>query len=93
MHIKSILKRIYINYKKVEKKTLRKLIVYIALIRYLKMVYVKLTTENDTHNGYQYKEGLNCLNGEFNNEKKCGPGGLYFCRKENIGKWISILNS
>ena len=51
------------------------------------MVYVKLTTENDTHNGYQYKEGLNCLNGEFNNEKKCGSGGLYFCREEDIGKW------
>ena len=53
------------------------------------MVYVKLTTENDTHNGYQYKEGLNCLNGEFNNEKICDSGGLYFCRKEDIGKWIN----
>ena len=51
------------------------------------MNYIKLTTENDTHNGYQYKEGLNCLDGEFNNEKICGSGGLYFCRKEDIGKW------
>ena len=51
------------------------------------MDYFKLTTENDTHNGYQYKEGLNCLDGEFNNEKVCGSGGLYFCRKEDIGKW------
>jgi hypothetical protein len=50
--------------------------------------YVKLTTENCIHNGYQYKEGLNCLNGEFNNEKICGSSGLYFCRKEDIGKWI-----
>jgi hypothetical protein len=51
------------------------------------MDYVKLTTEDCIHNGYQYKEGLNCLNGEFNNEKICRYGGLYFCRKENIGKW------
>jgi hypothetical protein len=51
------------------------------------MVYFKLTTENCIHNGYQYKEGLNCLNQEFNNEKTCGSGGLYFCRKEDIGKW------
>ena len=53
------------------------------------MDYVKLTTENDTHNGYQYKEGLNCLDGEFNNEKICDSGGLYFCRKEDIYKWIN----
>ena len=56
------------------------------------MVYVKLTTENDTHNGYQYKEGLNCLNGAFNNEKVCGSGGLYFCRKEDIGEWVEYNN-
>ena len=33
------------------------------------MVYVKLTTQDCIHNGYKYKEGLNCLNGEFNNKK------------------------
>ncbi len=53
------------------------------------MVYLKLTTENCIHNGYKYKEGLNCLEGEFNNERICGSGGLYFCRKEDFGKWIN----
>ena len=53
------------------------------------MDYIKLTTENNTHNGYQYKEGLNCLDGEFNNEKICGSGGLYFCRKEDSYKLIN----
>ena len=38
---------------------------------------------------YQYKEGLNCLNEKFNNEKICGSGGLYFCRKEDSYKWIN----
>ncbi len=52
------------------------------------MVYVKLTTENCIHNGYQYKEGLNCLNEEFNNQNICCSGGLYFCRKKDICKWI-----
>jgi hypothetical protein len=37
------------------------------------MDYVKLTTRD----GYQYKEGLNCLN----NEKICCSGGLYFSTK------------
>ena len=53
------------------------------------MVYVKLTTGDGVHNGYQYKEGLNCLNGKFNSKKICGPGGLYFCDEKDIGKWIS----
>jgi hypothetical protein len=56
------------------------------------MVYFKLTTENCIHNGYQYKEGLNCIEGTFNNKKTCGVGGLYFCRKEDIGKWVVTSN-
>jgi hypothetical protein len=48
------------------------------------MDYVKLTNKNSIHNGYQYKEGLNCLNGEFNHKRICGSGGLYFCNKKDI---------
>ncbi len=51
------------------------------------MDYIKLTNENCIHNGYQYKEGLNCLNGEFNNKKICDSGGLYFCHKKDIMEW------
>ena len=53
------------------------------------MVYVKLTNKDCIHNEYQYKEGLNCLNEKFNNEKICGSGGLYFCRKEDSYKLIN----
>ena len=53
------------------------------------MDYVRLTTEDCNHNGYQYKEGLNCLNEKFNSEKICGHGGLYFCRKEDVGDWVN----
>ena len=51
--------------------------------------FIKLTTQDCIHNGYQYKEGLNILDGEFNNQKICGHGGLYFCRKEYILTWIN----
>ena len=50
--------------------------------------YVKLTTEDCIHNGYKYEEGLNVLNGPFDNQKVCNKGGLYFCRKEYAGKWV-----
>jgi hypothetical protein len=53
------------------------------------MVYVKLTTKYGVHNGYRYKEGLNCLDGKFNSDNICGSGGLYFCDEKDIGKWIS----
>jgi hypothetical protein len=51
--------------------------------------YVKLTTKNCIHNGYEYKEGLNILDGEFNNKKICGSGGLYYCHKKDISRWVS----
>jgi hypothetical protein len=50
--------------------------------------FVKLTTQDCIHNGYEYKEGLNILDGEFNNQKICGSGGLYFCRKKYINYWL-----
>ena len=40
----------------------------------------RLTNENETHNDYQYKDGLNELpvNEKFNPSGSCEPGGLYF---------------
>lgn len=56
---------------------------------------VKLTKADNCHNGYMYKEGLNVLDGEFDTKRDCGPGGLYFCFKENYLQWCEygmILN-
>ena len=53
------------------------------------MDYVKLTTENCIHNNYKYKEGLNILDGEFNDKHICDKGGLYFCRKRDMARWRS----
>ena len=49
-------------------------------------VYYKVLNNNENHNGYQYKEGLNVLNDEFddNPNHHCVQGGLYYVAKENI---------
>ena len=42
---------------------------------------------------FPYKLGMNVLadNGEeFNKNPKCGPGGLYFCKIENIFDWLEF---
>lgn len=49
--------------------------------------FVKLTNESCIHNGLEFKEGLNKDTIEFNSEKICGPGGLYFCDYRHFGKW------
>ena len=38
------------------------------------------------------REGLNCLKPTewFNRNSECGPGGLYFCRKEDVGHWLLL---
>ena len=51
--------------------------------------FVKLTTKDCIHNGYEYKEGLNVLNGEFNTKSICAEGGLYFCEIIHIFRWLS----
>jgi len=59
-------------------------------------VYYKVTNEQECHNGYQYKDGLNILKEEFNDNPNdsCCPGGFYFTDYENLprffeyGTWI-----
>ncbi len=50
--------------------------------------YVKLTTFNCIHNGYEFKEGLNtdCL--PFNTKEECCAGGIYFCKFKHILHWL-----
>lgn len=48
--------------------------------------FVKLTTQNEIHNGFQYKTGLNVDHIPFRPYGECCEGGLYFC---DISKFIS----
>jgi len=58
--------------------------------------YYKVTNEQECHNGYQYKDGLNILKEEFNDNPKasCVAGGFYFTDYEHLprffkyGTWI-----
>ena len=56
--------------------------------------YVKIIRKDRTHYGLVLCEGLNCLKpGEtFNPKPKCGPGGLYFCKEEDMSHWIELYN-
>lgn len=51
----------------------------------------KITNREETHHGYKYKDGLNILNGEFNDklEDKCGAGGFYFTTRQYINRFYS----
>lgn len=53
-------------------------------------VFYKVTNRNENHNGFQYKDGLNILDKEFDNiqENICSPNGLYFTTFDNIYRFI-----
>ena len=51
--------------------------------------FVKLTNEESVHNKFAYKEGLNEDVLEFDPINDCVPGGLYFCKYEDFGRWIN----
>nr|AEX63276.1 putative ankyrin repeat protein [Moumouvirus Monve] len=53
-------------------------------------LYFKITNETECHRGFQYKNGLNVLEGEFNDDPKdyCVPGRLYFCEPKDIYHYL-----
>jgi len=53
--------------------------------------YYKVTNEDECHNGYQYKDGLNILEEEFNDnpEHSCVPGGFYFTDYEYLPEFLN----
>jgi len=52
--------------------------------------YYKVTNEEENHHGYQYKDGLNILEEEFNDNpgESCVPGGFYFTDYDNLPKFF-----
>jgi len=53
-------------------------------------LYFKITNSKENHSGFQYYDGLNILEDEFNNNPaaSCVPGGLYFSDAENIFEFL-----
>lgn len=52
---------------------------------------VKLLNKDLNHYGFQWKEGLNELKGDFNMGKKCGEGGLYYCKANQVYKHVNYM--
>jgi len=50
--------------------------------------FYKLTNDEENHNGFQFKDGMNVDNILFNPTKKCSPGGIYFTEYDKIPIWI-----
>jgi len=55
--------------------------------------YVELTNKRCIHNKCKFTAGLNVDFLPFNTHKMCGPGGLYFCKYEDLGKWVVYNNT
>jgi hypothetical protein len=47
-------------------------------------LFFKITNTEENHNGFQYVDGLNILDKEFEEEGSCVEGGLYFTDIEHI---------
>lgn len=52
-------------------------------------IFFKVTNVNEKHNGYQYYDGLNILEEEFQEFGSCVPGGFYFSDAEKIHKFYN----
>jgi hypothetical protein len=55
------------------------------------MKYYKLTTKNNVHNGFEFKEGLNKDIVEFNSSQ-LEPGGFCFTDEEKWHEWVQYNN-
>ena len=50
--------------------------------------FIKLTTESENHNGFQFKTGENRDTIPFYPHDSCTKGGLYFCKKTDAYQWL-----
>jgi hypothetical protein len=51
-------------------------------------VFTKLTNEEEEHNGFKFRTGLNEDTVPFNPNGWCSPGGIYFCEYGEMPKWL-----
>ena len=49
---------------------------------------VKLTSNTECHNEFQFKTGLNVDSIPFYPKDECQPGGMYFTDIDNISRWL-----
>ena len=54
------------------------------------MKYYKLLNEQEYHNGFQYKKGLNIDTNKFDTSHICGYG-IYITDEDNVGDWLIYM--
>jgi len=52
-----------------------------------KLKFIKFTNQNENHNGFQFKTGLNVDTVPFTNYSECQAGGIYFIEKKYMISW------
>ena len=67
--------------------------VFTSILERKNMDYYKIFNEKENHNGFQYKEGLNILEEEWNPSGSCTSGGFYIAKEDifaflDYGPWI-----
>lgn len=55
--------------------------------------FIKLTNFDETHNGYQFHDGLNVDTIEFDPSGSCSKGGFYFTHVTKAHMWIAYNSS
>jgi hypothetical protein len=55
--------------------------------------FVKLTVQDENHNGFVYHTGLNCDTLPFRPQGLCSAGGLYFCRLSDAPHWLDYVQN
>lgn len=53
---------------------------------------VKLTTESEMHNNFQFNTGINIDPISFNPTDECLPGGFYFCDHDKFSMYLEYGN-
>jgi hypothetical protein len=52
-------------------------------------MYYKITNEQENHNEFQYKTGLNTDTVPWSPAGSCKPGGLYFCEIQHVLEFLN----
>jgi hypothetical protein len=60
--------------------------------KYPDTTFIKLTIEDENHNGFQFKDGENIDTSSFTPSGQCNGGGIYFCKLDQIINWLIYGN-
>jgi hypothetical protein len=54
--------------------------------------FIKLLRKDENHHGLQFKTGLNVDIQPWRPQADCAPGGIYFCRLNQLHRWLDLYS-